>query len=147
MATNITKTNNQKSRFEIIKAVRNGIEVEIVCIDGIQCGTMGYVNEADRKAGIDAIQKIVDNSNKRGYGLIEEVAEVLYQAAQQKDAGVPANATPEEVTINGKKFMILYDKKGIYNDVMTQEIANCRDLPDVSKEAIKAILIKMVKNI
>ena len=147
MATNITKTNNQKSRFEIIKAVRNGIEVEIVCIDGIQCGTMGYANEADRKAGIDAIQKIVDNSNKRGYGLIKEVAEVLYQAAQQKDAGVPANATPEEVTINSKKFMILYDKKGIYNDIMTQEIANCRDLPDMPKEAIKAVLVERAKNI
>ena len=131
---------------EIVKAIRQNAEVEILKIGDIECGIMGYANEADKQAGITAIQEIVDNSDKQGYALIMEVMQTMIVAGWQNEAGVPANAKPETVKVNGKDMNILYDKKAIYNDTMTCEIANCTDLPDMPKEAIKAVLIERAKN-
>lgn len=146
MSTNITKNNTRKSMVEIVKSIRQNSEVEILKIDGVECGVMGYVNEADKAAGIAAIQEIVDNSDKRGYELAREVAYVMSIASKQNEAGVPADAKPEAVKVNGKDMNILYDKKAIYNSDLTKEIANCNDLPDMPKEAVKAVLIERAKN-
>lgn len=144
--TNITKTNTRKSIVEIIRTIRNNAEVDILKIDGIECGIMGYASEADKEAGIAAIQAIVDNSKNTGMALAMEVALTMRDAALQKEAGVPVNAEPEEVTINGKKMNVLYPEKAIYNETMTKKIADCSDLPDMPKEAIKAVLIERAKN-
>ena len=146
MSTNITKNNTRKSMVEIVKSIRQNTEVEILKIDGIECGIMGYANEKDKQAGIAAIQQIVDNSDKRGYALAYEVMNIMMVAGYQNEAGVPADATPETVEVNGKPMNILYDKKAIYNSDMTAEIANCNDLPDMPKEAVKAVLIERAKN-
>lgn len=146
MSTNITKNNTRKSMVEIVKSIRQNSEVEILKIDGIECGIMGYANEADKAAGIAVIQQIVDNSDKRGWALAMEVMQTMLVAGWQKEAGVPADAKPETVKVNGKDMNILYDKKAIYNSDLTKEIANCEDLPDMPKEAIKAVLIERAKN-
>jgi hypothetical protein len=146
MSTNITKNNTRKSMVEIVKSIRQNSEVEILKIDGIECGIMGYANEADKQAGISVIQEIVDNSDKRGCALAMEVMQTMMVAGWQNEAGVPADATPEAVNVNGKDMNILYDKKAIYNSDCTKEIANCTDLPDMPKEAIKAVLIERAKN-
>ena len=146
MSTNITKNNTRKSMVEIVKSIRQSTEVEILKIDGIECGIMGYANEADKQAGIAVIQQIVDNSDKRGYALAMEVMQTMTVAGLQKEAGIPANANPETVKVNGEDMNILYDKKAIYNSDLTKEIANCNDLPDMPKEAIKAVLVERAKN-
>lgn len=146
MPTNITKNNTRKSMVEIVKSIRQNSEVEILKIDGIECGIMGYANEADKQAGISVVQEIVDNSDKRGLELAMEVMQTMMVAGLQNEAGVPADATPEAVKVNNKDMNILYDKKAIYNSDLTKEIANCNDLPDMPKEAIKAVLIERAKN-
>lgn len=146
MSTNITKNNTRKSMVEVVKSIRQNAEVEILKIDGIECGIMGYANEADKQAGITVIQQIVDNSDKRGWELAMEVMQTMMVAGWQNEAGIPVDATPEAVKVNNKDMNILYDKKAIYNSDLTKEIANCKDLPDMPKEAIKAVLIERAKN-
>ena len=146
MSTNITKNNTRKSMVEIVKSIRQSTEVEILKIDGIECGIMGYANEADKQAGIAVIQQIVDNSDKCGYALAMEVMQTMTVAGLQKEAGITADANPEAIKVNGEDMNILYDKKAIYNGNLTKEIANCNNLPDMPKEAIKAVLIERAKN-
>lgn len=146
MSTNITKKNTRKSMVEIVKSIRQNTEVEILKIDGIECGIMGYANEADKQAGIAVIQQIVDNSDKRGYVLAMEVMKTMTVAGLQKEAGIPADAKPETIKVNGEDMNILYDKKAIYNSDLTKEVANCNDLPDMPNEAVKAILVERAKN-
>lgn len=146
MSTNITKNNTRKSMVEIVKTIRQNAEVEILKIDGIECGIMGYANEDDKQAGIAVIQEIVDNSDKQGYALVMEVMQTMLVASRQKEAGIPADAKPEAVKVNGKDMNILYSKKAIYNSDLTKELANCKDLPDMPKEAIRAVLIERAKN-
>lgn len=153
--TNITKTNTKKSLFEIVSEVRNGTTVEFLCIDGIKLdgtgpfmgmGTLIYDSEESKQAAINFIQKVVDNSDKRGMDLVFEVAKACQMAAMHHELGVPAGCKPEAVKVNGKDMNILYDKKAIYNSDCTKEIANCTDLPDMPKEAIKAVLVERAKN-
>ena len=146
MSTNITKNNTRKSMVEIVKSIRQNSEVEILKIDGVECGIMGYTNEADKQAGIAAIQEIVNNSDKRGWALAMEVMQTMVVASRQKEAGIPADAKPETVKVNGKDMNILYPEKAIYNETMTKKIADCSDLPDMPNEAIKAVLIERAKN-
>ena len=146
MSTNITKNNTRKSMVEIVKSIRQSTEVEILKIDGIECGIMGYANEADKQAGIAVVQQIVDNSDKRGLALAMEVMQTMTVAGLQKEAGIPADAKPETVKVNEEDMNILYDKKAIYNSNLTKEIANCNDLPDMPEEAIKAVLVERAKN-
>ena len=151
--TNITKTNNHKSMFEIVSEVRNGITVEFLCIDGIKLDgsrgvmcTLSYSDEEQKQAAINFIQEVVNNSNKRGMELVFEVAMANQMAAMQHELGIPAGCKPETVKVNGKDMNILYDKKAIYNSDCTKEIANCREDKITEKEAIKLLLIERAKN-
>lgn len=155
MSTNITKTNNKKSLFEIVTENRNGITHEFMCIDGIKldgtCGalcTLSYLNEEGKNAAIEFIQKIVDNSDKRGWELIFEVARAQQMAAMHQENGV-ADDKLEEVEVNDKKMHISYKKKTIYACDATKEVANLNDIEGVDKypkEAIKTILVERAKN-
>ena len=151
--TNITKTNNKKSMFEIVSEMRNGQTIEFLCIDGIKLDgsrgvicTLTYSDEEQKQAAINFIQEVVNNSNKRGMELVFEVAMAYKMAAMHHELGIPTGCKPEAVKVNGKDMNILYDKKAIYNSDLTKEIANCKDLPDMPKEAIKAVLIERAKN-
>lgn len=135
MATINTKKNATLNRVQMLKDSNSNMEY--LSIDGISCGYMGSVSEADREAGIRCIQKIVDNSNKKGYDLIREVmAQVKFEADMNEKQIQP----DEQVRIEDEDCVISYQSKKIY-DMAGKELADASDIGDnTPKEAIREIL-------
>lgn len=135
MATINTKKNATLNRVQMLKDSNSNMEY--LSIDGIPCGYMGAVSEADREAGIRCIQKIVDNSNKKGYDLIREVmAQVKFEADMNEKQIQP----DEQVKIEDEDCVISYQSKKIY-DMAGKELADASDIGDnTPKEAIREIL-------
>lgn len=135
MATINTKKNATLNRVQMLKDSNSNMEY--LSIDGIPCGYMGSVSEADREAGIRCIQKIVDNSNKKGYDLIREVmAQVKFEADMNEN-----NIQPDEqVKVEDTDCVISYQSKKIY-DMAGKELADASDIgANTPKEAIREIL-------
>ena len=135
MATINTKKNVTLNRVQMLKDSNSNMEY--LSIDGIPCGYMGSVSEADREAGIRCIQKIVDNSNKKGYDLIREVmAQVKFEADMNEKQIQP----DEQVKVEDTDCVISYQFKKIY-DMAGKELADASDIGDnTPKEAIREIL-------
>lgn len=135
MATINTKKNATLNRVQMLK--NSNSNMEYLSIDGIPCGYMGSVSEADREAGIRCIQKIVDNSNKKGYDLIREVmAQVKFEADMNEKQIQP----DEQVKVENEDCVISYQSKKIY-DMAGKELADASDIGDnTPKEAIREIL-------
>ena len=135
MATINTKKNVTLNRVQMLKDSNSNMEY--LSIDGIPCGYMGSVSEADREAGIRCIQKIVDNSNKKGYDLIREVmAQVKFEADMNEKQIQP----DEQVRVEDEDCVISYQSKKIY-DMTGKELADASDIGDnTPKEAIREIL-------
>lgn len=135
MATINTKKNATLNRVHMLKDSNSNMEY--LSIDGIPCGYMGSVSEADREAGIRCIQKIVDNSNKKGYDLIREVmSQVKFEADMNENHIVP----DEQVRVEDEDCVISYQSKKIY-DIAGKELASASDIGDnTPKEAIREIL-------
>lgn len=135
MATINTKKNVTLNRVQMLKDSNSNMEY--LSIDGIPCGYMGSVSEAAREAGIRCIQKIVDNSNKKGYDLIREVmAQVKFEADMNEKQIQP----DEQVRIEDEDCVISYQSKKIY-DMAGKELADASDIGDnTPKEAIREIL-------
>ena len=135
MATINTKKNATLNRVQMLKDSNSNMEY--LSIDGIPCGYMGSVSEADREAGIRCIQKIVDNSNKKGYDLIREVmAQVKFEADMNEKQIQP----DEQVKVENTDCVISYQSKKIY-DMAGKELADASDIGDnTPKEAIREIL-------
>lgn len=135
MATINTKKNATLNRVQMLKDSNSNMEY--LSIDGIPCGYMGSVSEADREAGIRCIQKIVDNSNKKGYDLIREVmAQVKFEADMNEKQIQP----DEQVKVEDTDCIISYQSKKIY-DMAGKELADASDIGDnTPKEAIREIL-------
>lgn len=135
MATINTKKNATLNRVQMLKDSNSNMEY--LSIDGIPCGYMGSISEADREAGIRCIQKIVDNSNKKGYDLIREVmAQVKFEADMNEKQIQP----DEQVKVENTNCVISYQSKKIYN-MAGKELADASDIGDnTPKEAIREIL-------
>lgn len=135
MATINTKKNATLNRVQMLKDSNSNMEY--LSIDGIPCGYMGSISEADREAGIRCIQKIVDNSNKKGYDLIREVmAQVKFEADMNEKQIQP----DEQVKVENTNCVISYQSKKIYN-MAGKELADAFDIGDnTPKEAIREIL-------
>lgn len=116
----------------------NGTKVEYIVIDGVKCGIMGSVSEADRAAAIKALNDAYVASN----GNIMEMMEKLSTIATIEEKEIDPD---EMVIVDGKEVMLSYSKAKAYT-IGGEEIANCDDLPALPKEAIKALLIERVKN-
>ena len=129
--------NNKKSLNRVQLMKENNSNLEFLYIDGIKVGAMGSVSEADREAGIAAIQRIVDNSNKKGMALVMEVmSQVNFEASMNEN-----NIQPDEqVRIEDEDCVISYQFKKIY-DMAGKELADASDMGDnIPKEAIREIL-------
>ena len=135
MANINNKKNATLNRVQMLKDSNSNMEY--LSIDGIPCGYMGSVSEADREAGIRCIQKIVDNSNKKGYDLIREVmSQVKFEADMNENHIIP----DEQVRVEDKDCVISYQSKKIY-DMAGKELASTSDIGgNTSKEAIREIL-------
>lgn len=130
--------NNKKSLNRVQLMKENGSNLEFLYIDGIKVGAMGSVNERDREAGIAVIQRIVDNSDKKGMDLVFEVmSQVQFEASMNEKQIEP----DEQIEIEGEDCVISYKAHAIY-DMYGEELANVNDMFDdeLSKVAMKEIL-------
>ena len=135
MATINTKKNATLNRVQMLKDSNSNMEY--LSIDGIPCGYMGSVSEADREAGLAVIQRIVDNSNKKGIALVMEVmSQMNFEASMNENHIIP----DEMVKIEDEDCVISYQSKKIY-DMAGKELADASDMGDnIPKEAIREIL-------
>ena len=132
---NINNTKKSLNRVQLMK--ENNSNLEFLYIDGIKVGAMGSVSDADREAGIAAIQRIVNNSDKKGMALVMEVmSQVNFEASMNEN-----NIQPDEqVRIEDEDCVISYQSKKIY-DMAGKELADASDMGDnIPKEAIREIL-------
>ena len=132
---NINNTKKSLNRVQLMK--ENNSNLEFLYIDGIKVGAMGSVSEADREAGIAAIQRIVNNSDKKGMALVMEVmSQVNFEASMNENHIQP----DEQVRIEDEDCVISYQSKKIY-DMAGKELADASDMGDkIPKEAIREIL-------
>lgn len=129
--------NSKKSLNRVALMKENNSNLEFLYIDGIKIGAMGSVSDADREAGIKVIQRIVDNSNKKGMALVMEVmSQVNFEASMNEN-----NIQPDEqVKVENEDCVISYQSKKIY-DMAGKELADASDIGDnTPKEAIREIL-------
>ena len=129
--------NSKKSLNRVALMKENNSNLEFLYIDGIKVGAMGSVSDADREAGIKVIQRIVDNSNKKGMALVMEVmSQVNFEASMNEKQIQP----DEQVKIEDEDCVISYQSKKIY-DMAGKELADASDIGDnTPKEAIREIL-------
>ena len=129
--------NNKKSLNRVQLMKENSSNLEFLYIDGIKVGAMGSVSDADREAGVAVIQRIVNNSDKKGMALVMEVmSQVNFEASMNEN-----NIQPDEqVRIEDEDCVISYQSKKIY-DMAGKELADASDMGDnIPKEAIREIL-------
>lgn len=132
---NINNTKKSLNRVQLMK--ENNSDLEFLYIDEIKVGAMGSVSEADREAGLAVIQRIVNNSDKKGMALVMEVmSQVNFEASMNEN-----NIQPDEqVRIEDEDCVISYQSKKIY-DMAGKELADASDMGDnIPKEAIREIL-------
>lgn len=132
---NINNTKKSLNRVRLMK--ENNSNLEFLYIDEIKVGAMGSVSEADREAGLAVIQRIVNNSDKKGMALVMEVmSQVNFEASMNEN-----NIQPDEqVRIEDEDCVISYQSKKIY-DMAGKELADASDMGDnIPKEAIREIL-------
>lgn len=132
---NIINSKKSLNRVQLMKG--NGSNLEFLYIDNIRVGCMGSVNDRDREAGIAVIQRIVDNSDKRGMDLVFEVMSQVNFESSMNEAGIQPD---EQVRIEDEDCVISYQTKKIY-DMTGWELADASDMGDnIPKEAIREIL-------
>ena len=98
---------------------------------------MGSVSDADREAGLAVIQRIVNNSDKKGMALVMEVMSQMNFEASMNENNIQPD---EQVRIEDEDCVISYQSKKIY-DMVGKELADASDMGDnIPKEAIREIL-------
>ena len=126
------KTN--KNAVEIRSELKeNGTKIEYIVIDGVPCGILGSVSDADRAAALKALQSAYAASN----GNIIEMMEKLSTIATIEEN----NIEPDEVVeICGEEIILSYSARKAYT-MDCEEVASCDDLPKLPNEAVKAVLV------
>lgn len=137
MATiNIIK--NNKSAVEIRSELKaNGTKIEYIVINNQKVGILGSISEADRKKAIETLSKVYTDCN----GNINEMMQKLREIATLEEKEIEHD---EVVKVRGKDILLSYSKRKAYN-MYGKELANCNDLPNLPKAAIKAVLMARVE--
>ncbi len=122
-----------KNAVEIRSELKeNGTKIEYIVIDGVTCGILGSVSDADRAAAIKALQDAYVASN----GNIMEMMQNLSVIANMEEKGIEPD---EVVEICGVDIILSYSNGKAYT-MDGEEVANCEDMPKMPKEAVKAVL-------
>ena len=136
--TNITTTNTSKNAVEIrAELQKNGTTIEYIVVNGQKLGVLGSTGEQDKQNAIKAIQTALDASNGNIYEMMSKLQTIATIEEKEIDAD-------EMIKVDGYDVIISYANKTAYT-INGKEIADCRDLPDMPKEAIRAILEAKVK--
>lgn len=137
MATiNIIK--NNKSAVEIRSELKaNGTKIEYIVINNQKVGILGSINEADRKKAIETLSKVYTDCNGNIYEMMQKLREIA--TLEEKEI-----EHDEVVKVRGKDILLSYSKRKAYN-MYGKELANCNDLPNLPKSAIKAVLMARVE--
>ena len=137
MAT-INTTNTEKNALEIRKELQtNGTTIEYIVINGQKVGILGSTSEKDKQNAIKAIQTALDAS---GGDICEMIAKLTTIATIEEKEIDP----DEVVEICGEEVIISYAAKTAYT-MDGEELVNCKDLPDMPNEAIKAVLVARIE--
>ena len=136
--TTINTTNHNKNAVEIRAELgKNGTTVEYIVINGQKVGILGSTGIKDKQNAIKAIQTALDASG----GNIYEMMCKLATMATIEENGIDAD---EMVEVDDEEIIIYYAAKAAYS-IDGEELATCTDLPDMPKEAIKAVLVARVQ--
>ena len=116
---------------------KDGVKIEYIAINGMNIGILGTVNERDREAALKALNAAYVASG----GNIAKMMRNLDTIAALEEKKIDAD---EVVKIKGEEIILSYVKKAAYT-MHGDEIANCADLPEMPKEAVKAVLTARVE--
>lgn len=130
MANINTNKNPVEIRTELNKS---GVRIEYIVINGQKVGILGSTNEVDRNAAIKALNDAYVASG----GSIATMIANLNTVANLEEKQIVAD---EVVTVCGQNIIISYEASKVYT-MSGEEIANCEDLPNMPREAIKAVLV------
>ena len=131
--TNITTTNTAKNAVEIrAELAKNGTTIEYIVINDQKVGILGSVSEKDKQNAIKAIQTALNASNGNIYEMMTKLSTIA--TIEEKEI-----ISDEMIEVDGEDVIISYASKAAY-DLNGNEIVDCRDLPDIPNEAIKAVL-------
>lgn len=131
--TTINTTNTSKNAVEIrTELAKNGTTIEYIVVNGQKLGILGSTGEKDKQNAIRAIQTALDASN----GDIVEMIQKLSVMATIEENEIDAD---EMITVDDTEVIISYNNFAAYT-LDGEEIVNCRDIPPMPREGIKAIL-------
>lgn len=132
--------NTNKNAVEIRSELNaQGVKIEYIVINGQKVGILGSVNDRDREA---ALKTLNDAYIASGGDLMAMAANLNTIAAITEN-----NITPDEmIEINGVNVIISYEAATAYT-LDGEEITDCKDIPNMPREGIKALLISRVKNL
>lgn len=139
MANININTKKSLNRVQLMK--ENNTNLEYLYIDNIRVGVMGSISEKDKEAGLAAIQRIVDNSDKTGMALVMEVMmQSQFEASMNEKKINPDEVL--EVKVDGITYpcVLSYEKKALFDEA-GDEICNTRDIDcELDERALKALL-------
>lgn len=139
MANININTKKSLNRVQLMK--ENNTNLEYLYIDNIRVGVMGSISEKDKEAGLAAIQRIVDNSDKTGMALVMEVMmQSQFEASMNEKEINPDEVL--EVKVDGITYpcVLSYEKKALFDEA-GDEICNTRDIDcELDERALKALL-------
>lgn len=131
--TNITTTNTRRNAVEIrSELAKNGTTIEYIVINGQKVGILGSTSVKDKENAIRAIQTALDASNGNIYEMVQKLSTIA--TIEEKDI------EPDEmIEVAGVQYIVSYNNAAAYT-LDGEEIVNCRDIPPMPREGIKAIL-------
>lgn len=135
---NLTKSNPTRNAVSLRKELNeNGVAIEYIVINDQKIGILGSVSEADREAAVKALNAAYEASNGDIYEMMCKLTTIA--TIEEKEI------EPDEmVEVCGVEVMISYANATAYT-MDGEEIANCKELPNISNEAIKAVLMARVE--
>ena len=130
----MAEINTTKNAVEIRSELKkNGTMIEFITINGQKIGMLGSVNEEDKANALKALNDAYIASGGNVYEMMMNLSIIAIIEEKQID--------PDEmVEVNGTNVMLSYTNKAAYT-MDGEELVNCKDLPDMPKEAVKAVLV------